>query len=132
MRTPTLLLALPLLAVTALADDARPRPVNLRDDGTFTVTIQKKEKAREALGPVLVYRYNMTGYANYQWVIIRSESQRAVAEGLAKAISPTAGVQTVEQFIAGLQGQDRAGRAERMRQELQDFEMVVHSYENPR
>lgn len=120
MKLPSLLSVLPLLAVSAFAAS-----------GDGLTIIEKKEKAREERGPVVVYRYNMTGHVNYQWLIVRSESQVPLVEGLAKGISPQANVKTVEQYIAGIQSRDRVAIADRIRRDLQTFEVIVDSYENP-
>lgn len=104
-------------------------------DHTFVLTIKKKPKSREEAGPVLIYRFSMSGYANYQWVVVPTAGDKRYLLELFKAVkltgrSETLGVETSQEHIADLRGSDREQRAAQLEDDLKGHSAVVFSYEN--
>lgn len=102
---------------------------------TFVVTIEKKPKEVVEEGPVLIYRYNMSGYVDYQWIIVPSEESKQLIVGVLKGLriidgSETVGVRTLKEEIENMQGQGKDQRAAKLTADLQKFTAVVYSYEN--
>jgi hypothetical protein len=110
-------------------------------DDTFIVTIEKKPKEIVTDGPVVIYRYNMTGTKDYQWIYVPTEESRTFVVSLLKALKVIkgdsgVGVHTLaevkaKKIVPGEHQDSHDQNIARLTADLQNHAAVVDSYENP-
>lgn len=102
------------------------------------IDVKKKPTEVVANGPVLIYRYDMSGSANYQWIVVPSEKSRDFVENLLKTMQAVGlvgvGVKTLNEIknekpYAG-EEDEHARYVQQMITDLQTYSAVVESYEN--
>ena len=98
--------------------------------------ITKKPLERLEKGPILVYRYRISGAAkDYRWIIVQSEESKRMVVGLLEAVgvvseSGSTWVRTLQESIDSMQGSEQPARVAKLRADLQNHSVIVESYEN--
>lgn len=129
-----------IAAAALLAAAACSRAPKIKDDDVFTVTVEKKPKEVVAEGPILIYRYNMSGAADYQWVYVPNEDSKNYVVSLLKALKVIkdesgVGVKTLaevqaQKIVPGEHQDSHDQNIARLTADLQSHAAVVDSYEN--
>jgi hypothetical protein len=102
-------------------------------DGGLLVTIEKEAKERVEEGPVVTYRFEMAGSMNYQRVIVPDEKSKTFVVSLLKSLnllgaSEAITVSTLKDYLDGMRGENKTGRAAEMAADLKDHAAIVLSY----
>lgn len=106
-----------------------------RSQGGVTV-IQKEPLARIDQGPILFYRFRISGESsNYHWIIVPSEESKLFVLGLLKSLDiikagETPWVKTLQEAIDTMQGSNQEARAAKLRADMQNRSAIVESYEH--
>jgi hypothetical protein len=98
--------------------------------------VQKKPIARVDQGPILFYRFRISGASsNYHWIIVPSEESKLFILGLLKSLDiikekETPWVKTLQESIDTMQGSNQESRAAKLRADMQNHFAIVESYEH--